>query len=76
MSDSDGKHDREYDGKNEHGYGISTTVNGEVIENTDQLHRQLGNRQIQLIAIGGSIGTALFVSIGKYTVQSVTYKND
>ncbi|GAW24393.1 hypothetical protein ANO14919_139770 [Xylariales sp. No.14919] len=30
----------------------------------DQLHRHLGNRQIQLIAIGGTIGTALFVSIG------------
>ncbi|KAI5863715.1 amino acid permease/ SLC12A domain-containing protein [Durotheca rogersii] len=30
----------------------------------NQLHRHLGNRQIQLIAIGGSIGTALFVSIG------------
>jgi amino acid transporter len=28
-----------------------------------QLHRSLGNRQIQLIAIGGSIGTAIFVSI-------------
>ncbi|KAK5113693.1 hypothetical protein LTR62_003320 [Meristemomyces frigidus] len=35
-----------------------------VHENADQLHRRLGNRQIQLIAIGGSIGTALFVSIG------------
>lgn len=34
-------------------------------ENADQLHRRLGNRQIQLIAIGGSIGTALFVSIGQ-----------
>lgn len=32
--------------------------------NTDQLKRHLSNRQIQLIAIGGSIGTALFVSIG------------
>lgn len=32
--------------------------------NADQLQRHLGNRQIQLIAIGGSIGTALFVSIG------------
>lgn len=30
----------------------------------DQLHRHLGNRQIQLIAIGGTIGTGLFVSIG------------
>lgn len=28
------------------------------------LQRRLGNRQVQLIAIGGSIGTALFVSIG------------
>lgn len=28
------------------------------------LHRTLGNRQIQLIAIGGSIGTAIFVTIG------------
>ncbi|EMC96655.1 hypothetical protein BAUCODRAFT_34035 [Baudoinia panamericana UAMH 10762] len=35
-----------------------------VSENADQLHRRLGNREIQLIAIGGSIGTALFVSIG------------
>lgn len=32
--------------------------------NADQLQRHLGNRQIQLIAIGGTIGTALFVSIG------------
>lgn len=28
------------------------------------LHRRLHNRQIQLIAAGGSIGTALFISIG------------
>ncbi|KAF2729598.1 hypothetical protein EJ04DRAFT_555986 [Polyplosphaeria fusca] len=34
-------------------------------EAVDQgLHRSLSNRQIQWIAIGGSIGTALFVSIG------------
>jgi len=37
---------------------------GVVLENADQLKRSLGNRQIQLIAVGGSIGTALFVSIG------------
>ncbi|GLI76269.1 hypothetical protein PoHVEF18_004540 [Penicillium ochrochloron] len=36
---------------------------GVVIDNSDQLKRHLGNRQIQLIAIGGSIGTATFVSI-------------
>lgn len=35
-----------------------------VQENADQLQRHLGNRQIQLIAVGGSIGTGLFVSIG------------
>ncbi|KAI1292996.1 histidine permease [Xylaria venustula] len=35
-----------------------------VSDEPDQLHRHLGNRQIQLIAIGGSIGTGLFVSIG------------
>lgn len=37
---------------------------GVMAENADNLQRHLGNRQIQLIAIGGSIGTALFVSIG------------
>lgn len=35
-----------------------------VVGNADNLHRRLGNRQIQLLAIGGTIGTALFVSIG------------
>lgn len=37
---------------------------GSFTDNSDDLQRHLGNRQIQLIAIGGSIGTALFVSIG------------
>lgn len=35
----------------------------EVAQNVDDLRRDLTNRQLQLIAIGGSIGTALFVSI-------------
>jgi yeast amino acid transporter len=56
---------------------------GIITDNADELQRHLNNRQIQLIAIGGSIGTALFVSIGTglyhggaaslliaYTVQS------
>ena len=30
---------------------------GFVCENKDELQRRLGNRQIQLLAIGGSIGT-------------------
>ncbi|TRX92488.1 hypothetical protein FHL15_006655 [Xylaria flabelliformis] len=37
---------------------------GEINVHHDQLQRHLGNRQIQLIAIGGTIGTGLFVSIG------------
>lgn len=52
-------------------HGAPTYINdtaseteGVLIGNADHLHRRLGNRQIQLIAIGGSIGTALFVSIG------------
>lgn len=40
-----------------------------VADNADSLHRRLGNRQIQLLAIGGSIGTALFVSIGTGLAQ-------
>jgi hypothetical protein len=37
---------------------------GDGIREARHLHRRLSNRQIQLIAIGGSIGTALFISIG------------
>ena len=37
---------------------------GDVGQAADGLSRQLNNRHIQLIAIGGSIGTALFVTIG------------
>lgn len=57
---------------------------GVVAYNADHLQRHLNNRHIQLIAIGGSIGTALFVSIGTglyhggpgslfiaYTIQSI-----
>lgn len=36
---------------------------GSEEEIVNGLHRRLSNRQIQWIAIGGSIGTALFVSI-------------
>ncbi|ETN41613.1 uncharacterized protein HMPREF1541_03549 [Cyphellophora europaea CBS 101466] len=35
-----------------------------ITDNVDGLQRHLNNRQIQLIAIGGSIGTAIFISIG------------
>lgn len=44
--------------------GHQDVQEGLMADNADNLQRHLGNRQIQLIAIGGSIGTALFVSIG------------
>lgn len=37
---------------------------GRVENVSDGLHRSLSNRQIQWLALGGSIGTALFVNIG------------
>lgn len=40
-----------------------------IVENVDDLKRRLTGRQIQMITIGGSIGTALFVSIGSGLVQ-------
>src|SRR5688500_5456837 len=43
--------------------GTDSVMQG-TVTHTSQLHRNLGNRQIQLIAIGGSVGTAVFVSIG------------
>lgn len=35
----------------------------------DQTHRKLKSRHIQLIGIGGTIGTALYVQIGKGLLQ-------
>ena len=35
----------------------------------DGLHRGLGNRQLQLVGIGASIGTGLFISIGSSLYQ-------
>ena len=41
--------------------------NQNLSEATDQggLHRSLSNRHLQLIAIGGAIGTGLFMGSGK-----------
>jgi yeast amino acid transporter len=51
-------------------YDASTDSDGGiVVENVDDLKRRLSGRQIQMITIGGSIGTALFVSIGSGLVQ-------
>lgn len=43
---------------------VTTNAEGHTIDVPDALHRRLNNRQIQLIAIGGSIGTAIFVTVG------------
>jgi amino acid transporter len=46
----------------------STSPEGESIQvgkSTGTLQRHLNNHQIQLIAAGGSIGTALFISISR-----------
>jgi len=46
-------------------YDGSSDREAEILaDSKDQLQRRLKNRQIQLLAIGGSIGTALFISIG------------
>ena len=54
----------EKDGKGRYAEDDFDLQHGLVSDNKDDLQRRLGNRQIQLLAIGGSIGTALFVSIG------------
>jgi amino acid transporter len=43
----------------------SSSVVGSVREVGDNTHRKLKGRHIQLIGIGGTIGTALYVQIGR-----------
>lgn len=42
---------------------------GSVVAGGDQTHRKLKSRHIQLIGIGGTIGTALYVQIGRGLLQ-------
>ena len=51
-------------------YDASSETGDIIVENVDDLKRSLTGRQIQMITIGGSIGTALFVSIGSGLVSS------
>lgn len=50
-------------------YGIAeqpaSDSSGSIKEGFDSTHRKLKPRHIQLIGIGGTIGTALYVNIGK-----------
>lgn len=40
---------------------LETTI---AVSSTNHLHRRLGNRQIQVFAIGGTIGSSVFVAMG------------
>jgi yeast amino acid transporter len=59
-----GKDKEKSGGDSSHSPEPDNVEEGMLATNVDDLQRHLNNRQIQLIAIGGSIGTALFVSIG------------
>jgi amino acid transporter len=50
-------------------YSVNRVGSIASIDSADKLQRHLGNRQLQLIAIGGSIGTATFVSIGNGLIK-------
>ncbi|KAL0934472.1 uncharacterized protein CTRU02_211271 [Colletotrichum truncatum] len=63
-SQSDSKGKTSLEGSNSSTHHNETQVIAATSEDTNGLHRSLSNQQVQLIAIGGSIGTALFVSIG------------
>ena len=62
--------DYKSDEKNAPAYDASSETIDIIVENVDDLKRRLTGRQIQMITIGGSIGTALFVSIGSGLVSS------
>ena len=51
--------------KNYHVGPRRSSIVASVREVSDQTHRKLKSRHIQLIGIGGTIGTALYVQIGR-----------
>ena len=46
-------------------YDVADNDSGVIVENVDDLKRRLTSRQMQMIAIGGSIGTALLHVLGR-----------
>jgi amino acid transporter len=65
-----GSHEKPTDLSSE-GYEINRNETNEIgdVAEIGQLQRHLGTRQVQLIAIGGSIGTATFVSIANGLIK-------
>ena len=64
---SDKEEQNTYNGKEIHeeaGFDRSGSESGSVTVSYDSTHRQLRPRHIQLIGIGGTIGTALYEQIG------------
>lgn len=47
------------------GFGASVGPQGQPVIVADKLSRKLSARQVQMIAIGGTIGTGLFLGTGK-----------
>lgn len=60
----------EHTEKKHHGDGELADLDAESLPPSyDNTHRRLKARHIQLIGIGGTIGTALFVQIGKSLIK-------
>lgn len=47
------------------GYDVEDRRDSDSLKKADHTHRKLKPRHIQLIGIGGTIGTALYVQIGR-----------
>jgi amino acid permease len=54
-----------YEKKDDPEHILQAVESATVQHGSDNTHRQLKPRHIQLIGIGGTIGTALYVSIGR-----------
>ncbi|RAH84067.1 hypothetical protein BO86DRAFT_11360 [Aspergillus japonicus CBS 114.51] len=64
----DSRYAASHQGPHEKGVVVNDSEESAVCSNTfasDHTHRKLKPRHIQLIGIGGTIGTALYVQIGK-----------
>lgn len=58
------RHQQNYDDDKDH-QSLTSVITESTQEGTSHLHRKLKGRHVQLLGIGATIGSALFVSIGK-----------